>query len=145
MEEIGPVDYAIIVFPGNKFRGEIAPAIGDLVDEGTIRIIDIAFVAKDSDGSTVAMELLDLDPDVQEGLAKLDIEVSGLFSAEDLSGAAESLEPNSSAALLIWENVWARKVAQAMRDAGGVLVAFERIPHDVVQEVRELALAQANA
>ena len=55
MEEIGPVDYAIIVFPGNKFRGEIAPAIGDLVDEGTIRIIDIAFVAKDSDGSTVAM------------------------------------------------------------------------------------------
>ena len=145
MEEIGPVDYAIIVFPGNKFRGEIAPAIGDLVDEGTIRIIDIAFVAKDSDGSTVAMELLDLDPDVQEGLAKLDIEVSGLFSDEDLSGAAEGLEPNSSAALLIWENVWARKVAQAMRDAGGVLVAFERIPHDVVQEVRELALAQANA
>ena len=145
MEEIGPVDYAIIAFPGNKFRGEIAPAIGDLVDDGTIRIIDIAFVAKDSDGSTVAMELLDLDPDVQEGLAKLDIEVSGLFSDEDLIGAAEELEPNSSAALLIWENVWARKVAQAMRDAGGVLVAFERIPHDIVQEARELALEAANA
>ncbi len=145
MEEIGPVDYAIIAFPGNQFRGEIAPAIGDLVDDGTIRIIDIAFVAKDSDGSTVAMELLDLDPDVQEGLAKLDIEVSGLFSDEDLIGAAAELEPNSSAALLIWENVWARKVAQAMRDAGGVLVAFERIPHDIVQEARELALEAANA
>jgi uncharacterized membrane protein len=145
MEEIGPVDYAIIAFPGNQFRGEIAPAIGDLVDDGTIRIIDIAFVAKDSDGNTVAMELLDLDPDVQEGLAKLDIEVSGLFSDEDLIGAAADLEPNSSAALLIWENVWARKVAQAMRDAGGVLVAFERIPHDIVQEARELALEAANA
>lgn len=145
MEEIGPVDYAIIGFPGNKFRGEIAPAIGDLVDAGTIRIIDIAFVGKDSDGSVVAMELLDLDPDVQEGLAKLDIEVSGLFSDEDLIGAAEELEPNSSAALLIWENVWARKVAQSMRDAGGVLVAFERIPHDIVQEARELALEAANA
>ena len=145
MEEIGPVDYAIIGFPGNKFRGEIAPAIGDLVDAGTIRIIDIAFVGKDSDGSIVAMELLDLDPDVQEGLAKLDIEVSGLFSDEDLIGAAEELEPNSSAALLIWENVWARKVAQSMRDAGGVLVAFERIPHDIVQEARELALEAANA
>ena len=91
------------------------------------------------------MELLDLDPDVQEGLAKLDIEVSGLFSDEDLIGAAEELEPNSSAALLIWENVWARKVAQSMRDAGGVLVAFERIPHDIVQEARELALEAANA
>jgi hypothetical protein len=142
MEEIGPVDYAIIVFPGNRFRGEIAPAIGDLVDAGTIRIIDIAFVGKDADGSTVAMELTELDPDVQEGLERLGIEVGGLFS--DDSWAADALEPNSRPRL-IWENVWARKVAQSMRDAGGVLVAFERIPHDVVQEVRELALEAANA
>jgi uncharacterized membrane protein len=145
MEEIAPVDYAIVAFPGNKFQGDIAPAIADLVDAGTIRIIDIAFVGKDEDGSTVAMELTELDPDVQEGLEKLGIEVGGLFSDDDLTGAAEALEPNSSAALLIWENVWARKVAQAMRDAGGVLVAFERIPHDVVQEVRELALEAAKA
>ena len=145
MEEIGPVDYAIIGFPGNKFRGEIAPAIGDLVDAGTIRIIDIAFVGKDSDGSIVAMEMTELDPDVQEGLASLGIEVTGLFSDEDLIGVAEELEPNTSAALLIWENVWARDVAQAMRDAGGVLLAFERIPHDVVQEARELALEAAKA
>jgi len=145
MEEIGPVDYLIIGFPGNKFRGEIAPAIADLVEAGTIRIIDIAFVGKDADGSTVAMELTDLDPDVQEGLEKLGIEVGGLFSDEDLMGAAEGLEPNSSAALLIWENVWARKVAQAMRDAGGVPLAFERIPHNVIQEARELALEAAKA
>ena len=145
MEEIGPVDYLIIVFPGNRFRGKIAPAIADLVDDGTIRIIDIAFVGKDTDGSTVAMEMTELDADVQEGLEKLGIEVGGLFSDEDLVGAADALEPNSSAALLIWENVWARKVAQAMRDAGGVLVAFERIPHDVVQEARELALEAAKA
>ena len=145
MEEIGPVDYAIIAFPGNRFRGEIAPAIADLVDDGTIRIIDIAFVGKDADGSTVAMEMTELDPDVQEGLEKVGIEVGGLFSDGDLMGAAEGLEPNSSAALLIWENVWARKVAQAMRDAGGVLVAFERLPHDVVQAAREWALEQAKA
>ena len=145
MEEIGPVDYAIIAFPGNRFRGEIAPAIADLVDDGTIRIIDIAFVGKDEDGNSVAMEMTELDPDVQEGLEKGGIEVGGLFSDGDLMGAAEGLEPNSSAALLIWENVWARKVAQAMRDAGGVMVAFERLPHDVVQEAREWALEQAKA
>lgn len=145
MEEIGPVDYLIVSFPGNKFQGEIAPAIGELVDAGTIRIIDIAFVAKDEDGSTAAMEMIELDPDVQEGLAKLGIEVGGLFSDEDLIDAAEDLEPNSSAALLIWENVWARNVAQAMRDAGGVLVAFDRLPHAVVQEARELALEAAKA
>ena len=145
MEEIGPVDYAIIVFPGNRFTGEIAPAIADLVEGGTIRIIDTAFVGKDPDGNTVSMELTELDPDVQKGLEKAGIEVGGLFNEDDLMKAAEELEPNSSAALLVWENVWARKVAQSMRDAGEVLVAFERIPHDVVQEVRELALEAAKA
>jgi hypothetical protein len=145
MEEIGPVDYAIIAFPGNRFRGEIAPAIADLVDDGTIRIIDIAFVGKDGDGTIIAMELTELDADVQEGLEKLGIEVGGLFPEEDLMDIAESLEPNTSAALLLWENVWARNVAQAMRDAGGVLVAFERLPHEAVQAARELALEAAKA
>lgn len=143
MEEIGPVDYAIIAFPGNQFRGEIAPALGELVEDGTIRIIDIAFVGKSANGDTVAMELTELDPDVQAGLEKLGIEVGGLFNEDDLMDAAEGLEPNSSAALLVWENVWARKVAQAMRDAGGELVAFERLPHDVVQAAREWVLEQA--
>jgi len=145
MEEIGPVDYAIIAFPGNRFRGEIAPAIGDLVEDGTIRIIDIAFVGKDADGNAIAMELTELDPDVQEGLEKVGIEVGGLFNEDDLMDAAANLDPNSSAALLVWENVWARKVAQAMRDAGGELLAFERLPHDVVQAAREWALEAAKA
>jgi hypothetical protein len=145
MEEIGPVDCAIIVFPGNRFRGEIAPAIADLVEGGTVRIIDTAFVGKDPDGTTVAMEMTELDQDVQEGLEKAGIEVGGLFNEDDLMNAAEGLEPNTSAALLVWENVWARNVAQAVRDAGGVLVSFERLPHDVVQEAREWALEQAKS
>ena len=95
MEEIGPVDYAIIGFPGTEFRGEIAPAIGELVDAGTIRVIDIAFVGKDEDGNAVAMELLELDPDVQAALERLGVEVGGLFTEDDLMGVAEGLEPNS--------------------------------------------------
>lgn len=145
MEEIGPVDYAVIAFPGNKFRGEIAPAIGELVDAGTIRIIDVAFVGKNADGDAVAMELMELDPEVQQGLDKAGVEVGGLFNEDDLMDVAEGLEPESSAAVLVWENVWARKVAQAMRDAGGELVAFERLPHDVVQAAREWALEEAKA
>ena len=143
MEEIGPVDYAIVAFPGNRFRGEIAPAIAKLVDAGTIRIIDIAFVGKDANGDPLAMELTELDPDVQAGLEKAGVEVNGLFSDEDLMAAADDLEPDSSAALLVWENVWAREVAQAMRDAGGVLLAFERLPHEVVQAAREWAIEYA--
>jgi len=145
MEEIGPVDYAIIGFPGNKFRGEIAPALGDLVQAGTIRIIDVAFVGKDPNGDAVAMELTELDPEVQQALDELGIEVSGLLNEDDLMDAADALEPDSSAAMIVWENVWARKVTQAMRDAGGELLAFERLPHDVVQAAREWAVEQANA
>jgi Family of unknown function (DUF6325) len=143
MSEIGPVDYLIVAFPGNNFRGEIAPALADLVDAGTIRIIDIAFVGKNADGDAVAFELTELDPDVQDGLENLGIEVQGLFNEDDLMDAAAALEPNSSAALLVWENVWARDVAQAMRDAGGEVVDFARIPHDVVQAARDFALANA--
>jgi hypothetical protein len=145
MEEIGPVDYAIIAFPGNQFRGEIGPALADLVDSGTIRIIDIAFVLKDEGGNTVAMEMTELDPDVQAALESAGVEVGGLFNEDDLQDAADGLPPNSSAALLVWENVWARKVAQSMRDAGGELVVFERLPHEVVQAAREWALEQAKA
>lgn len=143
MEEIGPVDYAIIAFPGSQFRGEIAPALADLVDEGTIRIIDATFVSKDENGDILAFELTELAPDVQEALAKLDIEVSGLFNEDDVMAAGEELEPGSSACLLVWENVWARTVSKAMRDAGGVLLAFDRLPHDVVQAAREYVLAAA--
>jgi len=145
MEEIGPVDYAVIAFPGNKFRGEIAPAIAHLVDAGTIRVIDVAFVGKNADGDAVAMELMELDPDVQEGLDKAGVVVGGLFNEDDLMDIAADLPPETSAAVLVWENVWARKVTQTMRDAGGQLVTFERIPHDIVQAAREWALEEAKA
>ena len=140
--EIGPVDYMIVSFPGNRFTGEIAPAIAELVDGGTIRIIDIAFVGKTEDGEVMTFELMELDPDVRAGLERAGVEVGGLFSEDDLADAGDALEPGNSAALLVWENLWAAKAAQAIRDAGGELVAFERLPHDVVQAAREWALAQ---
>ena len=139
--EIGPVEYLIVAFPGNRFRGEIAPALADLVEAGTIRIIDVAFVGKSEDGEVAAFELTDLDPDVREGIERMGVEVTGLFNDDDLMAAAAELEPNSSAALLVWEDVWAKQVAQAMRDAGGVLFDFGRLPHEVVQAAREYALA----
>jgi Family of unknown function (DUF6325) len=143
--EIGPVDYMIVAFPGNDFKGEIVPALADLVESGTIRIIDLAFIGKSADGDVAAFELTELAADVQQAFDKLGIEVGGLLNEEDLIGAADALEPDSSAALLVWENVWAQTTAQAIRDAGGQLLAFERIPHDIVQAAREWALEEAKA
>ena len=92
-----------------------------------------------------AFEITELAPDVQEALDALHIEVQGLFNDEELMAVGDELPPNTSAAMLVWENVWARQVADAIRGAGGVLVAFERVPHDVVQAAREAALAEAKA
>ena len=145
MDEIGPVDYAVIAFPGNQFKGEIAPALADLVEAGTIRLIDTAFVSKDEKGEVFTFELTELDPDVQEGSTRSTSRCRGCSTMRSSWPIGQELELNSSAALLVWENVWARKVAQTIRDAGGVLVAFERVPHNVVQAAREWALEEAKA
>lgn len=143
MSDIGPVEYLVVAFPGNQFKGEIGPALADLVEAGTIRVMDIAFAGKDSEGNVAAFELADIDPEVRQGLENLGATSAGLFNEEDLMAAAEELEPNMSAALLVWENVWAKRVADAMRDAGGVIFDFDRIPHEVVQAARDFAKSNA--
>lgn len=145
MEDIGPVDYAIVAFPGGRFRGEIAPAIGELVDSETIRVIDIAFVGKDAAGEVVAFELTDLDSDIQDALVESGVEAGGLFNADDVLAAAEQLEPDSSAALVVWENVWARRLTEAVREEDGVVLGFGRLPDDVVRAARAWVLEQAKA
>ena len=142
-DEIGPVEYLVVAFPGNQFKGEIAPALAKLVESGTIRIMDVAFAMKDANGEGGALEITELDPEVRAGLEALGAEATGLFSEEDLSAAVEELEPDTSALLLVWEDVWARELAEAMRAAGGVLFDHDRIPHEVVQEARDWIASNA--
>jgi translation initiation factor IF-2 len=131
---IGPIEYLVVAFPGNKFKGEIIPALAELVENGTIRILDLVFIMKDEEGNVAAIELSDLDPE-EEAAAMSDISDidKGLLNEEDIQLAADSLEDNSSAGLLVFENVWAAKFAEAVRNADGQLVANERIPYDIVQ------------
>jgi hypothetical protein len=138
---IGPVEYLIVAFPGNQFKGEIVPALAELVEAGTIRIIDLAFVMKDADGAVVAAELGDLDSDVFKAFDALSPEGLGLLNEEDLAAAGEELEPNSSAALLVWEDVWATKLRDAILNAGGEVLDLERLPYQVVQAAVEFAQA----
>jgi hypothetical protein len=128
---IGPVEYVIISFPGNKFTGEIVPELARLVDSGTVRILDMTFVGKDSDGGVLVFEFDQLDE--LAPFAGIDGEVGGLVTSEDIEHAASLLEPNSSAVLLIWEDTWAAPLVAAMRSAGGRLVEGARVPQDLAQ------------
>ena len=140
---VGPVEYMIVAFPGNRFKGEIVPALAELVEAGTIRIIDLAFVLKDADGAVVTAEMGDLDSDVFKAFDALSPESLGLLNEEDLAAAGEELEPNSSAALLVWEDVWATKLRDAIVNAGGELLDLERLPKEVVDAAIEFAKENA--
>ena len=130
---IGPVEYMIVAFPGNKFKGEIAPALEELVQSGTIRIIDLAFVTKDEKGNVSGIELEETGSDVFQAFEALAAERGGFVSDDDLLAVAEALEPNSSAALLVWEDAWAAKLADAIVGAGGQLIDIQRVPRTLVQ------------
>ena len=132
---IGPVEYIAIAFPGNKFSGEIVPAIKELQDAGTIRVLDLVIVSKDGEGNVTGIELSEASPEQQAALAVLGIESRNLLGQEDIEDIGSALDPNSTAGLMIWENVWAARFAQSLRAADGILIANGRIPAALVEEV----------
>ncbi len=132
MDAMGPISYLIVEFPGNKMTGEGLPILVDLVDQGLIRILDFLFVTRDDDGSLRAVELRDLDLDGQLDVAIFEGAASGLLDDSDLADAASVIEPGSSAAILLFENRWARSFTQALRRGGAELVAAGYIPLDAI-------------
>jgi hypothetical protein len=138
----GPIDYLVVEFPGNKMTGEGLPLLVDLVDRGIIRILDLVFVTKDADGNVAVAEIADLDGDGELDLAVFEGATSGLLGDDDIAEANAAIEPNSSAAILVYENSWAAPFANALRRGGAELVASGRIP---TQEILAALEAQEAA
>jgi uncharacterized membrane protein len=133
---LGPVSYTVVAFPGNRFNGNIAPEVERLVSNGTVRILDLVFVAKDEAGDTISLEF-----DQRDELAAfgdLDGEVGGLINDDDLEHVAQDLPPGNSALVIVWEDLWAAPLVKAVRESGGVVIDTARIPADLV----ETALAE---
>jgi hypothetical protein len=129
---VGPVEYILLAFPGNQFKGEIVPALARLIDSNTVRIIDLVFIGKDADGNVVMFEFDQLDE--LAPFADLQGEAGGFVSEEDVAYAAAGLDPNTSAALIVWEDTWATEFAEAVWNANGVVLEGGRIPHELVLE-----------
>ncbi len=128
VDELGPVDWIVVEFPGSRFNGEIAPALGDLVERDLIRVLDLLVLKKDSDGTLEPYELSDLEDSELGGLRAHEAELAMLLSEDDVAALAAAIEPGSSAAVLVWENKWAAPFGAAVRHSGGQLVASGRIP-----------------
>jgi hypothetical protein len=128
LEEMGPIDYVVIEWPRQQPVGEAAPLILDAVERGIIRILDIAVMAKDSDGTIATLDFGALNGGDARGFGDFEGASSGLLGDDDLEEAARVLEPGTSAAVIVWENRWAAPIATALRRSGGQLVASGRIP-----------------
>ena len=131
---LGPIDFLALEFPGNKFDGSILTSLFELVQAGVIRIIDLVVIVKDQDGSVFVRELKELDPDTIRVMDPLKVEVTSMITRNDIDSIAAGLANNSTAGLMLFENLWAVKTKQAMLDADARLLMFERIPHEVVEE-----------
>jgi len=137
-EEMGPIDYLVVEWPGRQPTGEAAPIVADLVERGIIRVLDLAFITKDADGEVAGLEISDLGEQVEE-LKLFEGASSGLLGDEDVEEAAKALEPGTSAALLVFENSWAAPFASALRRSGAQLVASGRIPIQAILAALEAA------
>jgi Family of unknown function (DUF6325) len=132
---IGPVELAVLEFPGSRFNGQIIPALSELVDTGVVTILDLVVVAKDVDGNVAAVELIEMSDEEAAMFDDLEGDVGGLLNDEDVASAGELLEPGTTAAVIVWENTWARRLVGAILDAGGRLVAHERVDAETVNLV----------
>lgn len=131
----GPVDLIALEFDGSKLRGEILPALRDLVKDKVVRVIDLVIIRKYDDGAYEALELQQVDSELMELFDPLEVTVSGIVQEEDIEAIAASMESNAVAAVLLFENLWAVTFKEAVQRAEGRLIAQERIPFDALEEV----------
>src|SRR5690348_6254653 len=135
MADVGPIDLVVIGFVGNRYTGEVASALLDLVEAGTVRVFDALLVYRDAAGTVGSLEIGDLGPDLRPAFVEIDGGVgAGLLDAEDVADVGNDLAPDTSALVLVIENTWAARFAGACRRAGGELVDIARIPSAAVAE-----------
>jgi hypothetical protein len=143
-EQMGPVEFLLLGFAGNRFNGGIAPALADLVGDGLVRLLDVAVVMKDADGEVLILETGELPTDVADAVRQIAGADRGLLSEEDLLEVAGTLAPETTVAALLVEHLWAARFAGAVRAAGGELLSAHRISGDLVDRARETLAAAAD-
>jgi uncharacterized membrane protein len=134
---MGPVDYLMLKFVGNRFNGKIVPELADLEKKGNIRIIDIVLIVKDGNGKLFVTEAKDLQGDAGRAFSQIAKNTQEWFYTGDIETIASTLPNNSSAGLLLYENVWAIKLKEALLDSGAELITMGRIDPEVIAEAEK--------
>jgi uncharacterized membrane protein len=139
----GPIDFIVLEFQGNHFHGDIMNDLTELVSDEIIRVLDLVIVKKDKEGKVIVRELKELEPATLQIFDPLKAEISGMVTVDDIKMIEERLENNTTAAIMLFENLWAVKLKQDIIRAKGRLVMQERLPYEVVAEALEDLASQA--
>ena len=140
----GPIDYLVLEFKNEKLKGEIIPTIVELIESNTIRVIDLVIIQKDQDGKHEVVELQELDSETLAVYDPLQAEVTGLIQVEDIDAIAEKMDNGTTAAALLFENLWAIKFKEAVLRADGKVLEQVRLHHEDVEEaLGKIASAEA--
>jgi hypothetical protein len=140
----GPIDYIVLEFKNDRLQGEIMPALLELIENKTVRVIDLVIIQKDKNGNHGVAELQELDPETLAIYDPLQAEVTGLIQVEDIDAIAEKMENGTTAAALLFENLWAIKFKEAVLRANGKLLEQVRLRHEDVEEaLSKIASAEA--
>ena len=140
----GPIDFLALEFKTDQLTGESLPELLKLVENKIIRVIDLVIIVKDQDGDVKVLEIEELAPNMLAFFDPLEVEISCIIQVEDIEVIAEAMEDNTTAALLLFENLWAIEFGEAVTRASGRMVMYDRIPFEVVNETLEM-FAQAEA
>jgi len=132
---IGPVDIVTIKFPTTRPGHGLGPNLAELASSGTIRILDLLFIAKEADGTVEVLTLQDLGPELEPTFAAVAVVSSGKLDQDDVDEIEPFLEPGTSAAMIVWENTWARPFATKLFEAGADIIDSGRLPRDVAEAV----------
>ncbi len=141
MEMMGPVDYIVVLFPGNEFNGRIAPEVSKLEKDGIIRVIDLVIITKDGDGKVGTMEIRNLGGEAGDAFKIFSRNLKEWLSLDDIESISDTLPMNCTAVAMLFENVWALKLKEATIDAGAQILTQGRIPHDLVMEAMKERIA----
>ncbi len=135
---MGPVDWLVVRFPGNRFKGRIAPEIRRLEDSGIVRVIDLVFIRKDKDGNVAAFEIDELGGEDENAFNIFSGRVDEWLSQDDIDSIGRDLPNDSSAGAILFENLWAIRLKEAMLDAGGEVIAQGRVPPELIEQARQM-------
>jgi len=133
----GPIDYIIVGFEGNKFDGSILAALAEAIDKGIIALVALSAVQRDENDQVTVLDIAQAGDDFVIDFMQKYVPEKSQADQDDITEVADLIQKNSTAGLLVVEQLWAKPLKQALINANGVLLAEGRIHPDAAEELEK--------